>query len=1226
MLTDADWNEMVDLLKGLLADALVDVVGNGSPRVGAVSIDKDDRTIIPGDLYVDGIHAKLPKLPGDTNIEISNQPDLPDYRKLPKKGIYIIYADVWERPVTCLEDGQLSDAGLHGADTCTRTQTMLQVKWRPELLLRGSLPNKGNGLLSLEVHTNLETSDPCDPCAGMGAADKGRVGNYLFRVEVHKVEGSAITLKWSSENGAEQFEAMVRDKMPPGFANDKYVYEFFDLTTEKHLGVHLATNFTPATGVLTVDYPTEQTFPKKFVRRWDGYCVLKKSRSKWSLIEGRDKGAELSETVSSSAHGHVSFKNDFIVNLEALKLTLVLQRTFVAGDYWLAPVREKIHRPGSSIVTRIEPQGIVHHYLRLARVKNGKVEQFQDDADRRRHKFPPLTDIHADDVGFTKPCDTSLYQGQPVSTVQEALALLCDIKAQQVSFTAKQECSLLNQQGINTVQDAIDALCMRPSGGTGCAVTVGPGGQYGTLEKAFAELQESSDICLCLLPGYHMIDADLEVTGKNSVKITGCGAGTVIQQESEHFLLNARQIEIRDLHLNMSQAQGNILLTGEEVTAERCDFVREPTGSWEKRYRRAWGKQAIVDENGDVIMIGFFSDTVNFGGEDLQSAGQDDIFITKLNGKNGELIWARRFGGKGMDRGESVIVDSKGDLFITGLFSGTVDFGGSELVGGDGWGNIFLVKLKGTDGSHVWSKSFGGTGTNFIKDSAVDSNGNIIMTGEFQGKINFGGDSLESVGNKSDIFVVKLKADGSHNWSKSFGGNGMDKGESITVDSGDNVLVTGSFGATINFGGGSLKSKGNSDIFVAKLSGNQGEYIWAKGFGSEGEDSGNGIAVDNQGAVLITGSFRDTINFGGGSLESKGNSDIFVAKLSGDNGEYIWAKGFGSAGTDAGNSITTDSHNNVIITGIFSDSVDFGGTGHTSQHKETETEPDIFILTLNMDGHYICSQGLGYIGHDLWPDVAVGKSDEIVILWTNDEHVEQQGVMLTVRKQSKTPPLVRVNTIEKVNSTAMHWVGNRMVSSQEALALEAGVGGWIADNDVSGDLVLNYTENAVPLLWSKTTELQQENKQDWAKDDSWAEDDSNEYIPWNRINLTLHLRGNTISQVRSNGTSIMAVMDDILDHGKSKPVSQEGYHSIIATENVFRSNGNSFICRYLVMNSNQLLAWPRREFDVAAFVLGYDGVFSGNTGPITYQEKEREVVIETILKRKAVAANLLEIR
>ena len=590
MLTDADWNELVDLLKGLMSETLVDVVGNGSPRAGAVSI-TGDRQIKPGDLYVNGVRAEVP---GHAKFEASKQPDFPGFQTLPATGPYVVYADVWERSVTSLEDAELRDAGLHGADTCTRTQTMLQVKWCSETINpETAIPQKGDALLSLDLHSNMEAGDPCDPCAGLVAAGEGRVGNYLFRVEVHEVKGPAdnpdeIVLKWSSENGAEQFEAKAEDKMPPGFVSKKYIYEFFDETSEKHLGVNLATGFTPTTGVMKEAYeiPEGTSEPKEFVRRWDGYCRLEKSGTKWSLDGGRDKGIELSTTVAPTAPGYVSLGSILSANLEALLLSLDLTgKTFVPGDYWLAPVREKIHSPGSKIVSGIEPDGIIHHYLRLAQVKSdGTVEQFLDDADRRRHSFPPLTDIRANDVGyetdcnsglfdaghdnvkkaldrlcelaaehiayqadctdglfkdfvgtvkqaldrvceiqaqhvgFTKPCNTSLYQDQTLSTVQDALALLCHIRADHVSFTAKPDCALLNQPGINTVQDAIDALCVRPSG-SGCAVTVGNGGQYETLQEAFTALQESRDICLCLLLGSHEINSDLLVTDKNSIKI-----------------------------------------------------------------------------------------------------------------------------------------------------------------------------------------------------------------------------------------------------------------------------------------------------------------------------------------------------------------------------------------------------------------------------------------------------------------------------------------------------------------------------------------------------------------------------------------------------------------------------------------------------------------------------------------------------------------------------------
>jgi hypothetical protein len=162
MLTDADWNESVDLLRGALAAALQNVIGSGSPRVGAVQIN-DDRSIRPGDLYVEGRRAELP---GSGALQASAQSDLPGCPDLPATGSYRVYADVWNRTVTALEDAGLRDAGLYGADTCTRTQTMVQIKTCPLTTNpETDIPAHGDARLSLELHTNLEAKDPCDPCA-----------------------------------------------------------------------------------------------------------------------------------------------------------------------------------------------------------------------------------------------------------------------------------------------------------------------------------------------------------------------------------------------------------------------------------------------------------------------------------------------------------------------------------------------------------------------------------------------------------------------------------------------------------------------------------------------------------------------------------------------------------------------------------------------------------------------------------------------------------------------------------------------------------------------------------------------------------------------------------------------------------------------------------------------------------------------------------------------------
>ena len=103
-------------------------------------------------------------------------------------------------------------------------------------------------------------------------------------------------------------------------------------------------------------------------------------------------------------------------------------------------------------------------------------------------------------------------------------------------------------------------------------------------------------------------------------------------------------------------------------------------------------------------------------------------------------------------------------------------------------------------------------------------------------------------------------------------------GLGIAVGGADNVLVTGFFQGTVDFGGGALSSAGNSDVFLAKYDA-AGAHLWSQRFGDTGVDVGRAIAVDGAGNVLVTGILRGTVDFGGGPLTSAGLSDIFVAKF-----------------------------------------------------------------------------------------------------------------------------------------------------------------------------------------------------------------------------------------------------------------------------------------------------------------------------------------------------------
>lgn len=446
MILDADWNELTDIHKARLVNALRDVLSGtiagkdsgigGAPREGGLHISADPAgsnniRIEPGVLYVEGVPARLP---GDTPIAVNAQPEYPLDADYDGRNLHL-YADVWERSIGALEQSTLLDAALHGADTATRTRTMLQVKWCPTAMdpMDATVnPPLGDGPLTLTLLKIASSGDACDPCASQVEVDE-RIGNYLFRVEVHDYDANSgeLILKWSRDNGAEAASATA---MPDGFDQGDWVWEFYDQDTERLLGNQFATGIGKLRGLLqpNATLPAGADEPKTFVRQWDGYLHI--DLSDGSIIEGRDRGADLTVgELSDPSHGRVVLEGGVLhINLELFELALDSNgSTFVPGDYWLAPVREAAHDSGDVVLDTEPPRGIRHYYLRLASLDNGGRLEPEDDAFRRSLSFPPLSDLRALDVGIDNNCP-GLYGD--ADNLQHALDQLCVIGADDIAY------------------------------------------------------------------------------------------------------------------------------------------------------------------------------------------------------------------------------------------------------------------------------------------------------------------------------------------------------------------------------------------------------------------------------------------------------------------------------------------------------------------------------------------------------------------------------------------------------------------------------------------------------------------------------------------------------------------------------------------------------------------------------------------------------------------------
>ncbi|WP_111431105.1 DUF6519 domain-containing protein [Rhodobacteraceae bacterium DSL-40] len=450
MVTDANICEEAIIARARADNLGRDTAASGVPAAGGtVDLGQGGPRLMPGTVYAEGVRG-VTRATGPLNGPLAlygAQEDFPAAPPLPGNGPFFLYADLWERTVTRLEDGLLADAGFHGAETAFRQRTMAQIKFAPMAQLGqlgdadGPLPRQGDGRLTAEPVDPGLIADDCDPCADTVAAEQ-TVANALFRIEVLHVTGDpqspdTITLAWSAENAAAVARVGISAE---DFGRAGAVYEVFTLESEMHLGVHHAVDqvqrstFIAAVG--DAPNPADDA-PGPFLRRWDGKAEI-------------DFAAGTADTMGS---GGIALDGDSVA-LTTGVLTARIDfedRAIVAGDYWLIETRRFAAEPIR--VVSEAPMGIRHHYCPLLRVTDGDVEPVSD-AERRRLSFPALPDLPASHVSFENTC-ADLYHG--AENVQDALAALCDLNASDVGFDPT-GCPRL-YDNVDNLQDALTNLC-----------------------------------------------------------------------------------------------------------------------------------------------------------------------------------------------------------------------------------------------------------------------------------------------------------------------------------------------------------------------------------------------------------------------------------------------------------------------------------------------------------------------------------------------------------------------------------------------------------------------------------------------------------------------------------------------------------------------------------------------------------------------------------------------
>ena len=398
----------------------------------------------------------------------------------------------------------------------------------------------------------------------------------------------------------------------------------------------------------------------------------------------------------------------------------------------------------------------------------------------------------------------------------------------------------------------------------------------------------------------------------------------------------------------------------------------------------------LTDDNGNLYTLGYFSGTHDFdpgpGVYNIASKGSTDIYILKTD-PGGNFLWAGSMGGTGEEIGFSMVRDINGNIFISGRFQFTADLdpgAGTQNRTAQKYQDMFICKLNST-GNFLWAVTIPGIAIDNANFLSADNNGNVIMTGNFTGYVDFNPGVataiLYSEEPYTDVFVLKIDAAGNFVWVKQVQIELLGFVFDIAADPSGNVYVTGNFRGTVDFdpNGGEhlLTSNGDLDVFILKLD-DGGNFLWVENFGGAGMDDGTSIDVDNMGNVYATGDFSQTVDFDPGPgvynlVNASSYAIPYILKLDA-SGNLIWAQMIDNDFSVI-QGLAINYSGEVFITGHFRQTLDFDPSVSTDDLTANET--DMFLAKFSTDGVFEWSEQVTGPGNDYGLELAVDKYDNV---------------------------------------------------------------------------------------------------------------------------------------------------------------------------------------------------------------------------------------------------------
>lgn len=383
-----------------------------------------------------------------------------------------------------------------------------------------------------------------------------------------------------------------------------------------------------------------------------------------------------------------------------------------------------------------------------------------------------------------------------------------------------------------------------------------------------------------------------------------------------------------------------------------------------------------VDSLGYIYLSGYTT-SMNFPLQNpLQGRlkGISDAFVTKFTPDGNSLVYSTYLGGSNLDFATGLTIDKAGNAYVVG-YTNSLDFPTKNAyqatLNAVGAQNAFVTKLNSDGSSVIYSTYLGGKNTDYGNAVTLDKNECAYITG-YTNSPNFPTKNpiQSQLLGINNAFITKFNEQGNGLiYSTYLGGSQIDIGNSIAVDDNECAYIAGStnspnFPLKNPFQSRLGNSTGLRDAFVTKINVNGGSLAYSTYLGGNGEDFGNGIAIDSIGRAYVTGSTLSS-NF---PVEKpiqpnlRGEANAFVTTLSVDGTMLVFSTYLGGSGFDYGNAVDVTSYGGIVVTGGTT-SVNFPTKNPIQANNKGNT--DAFLTEISLkDQSILFSTYLGGINLD----------------------------------------------------------------------------------------------------------------------------------------------------------------------------------------------------------------------------------------------------------------------